>query len=40
MLGTFQLQSTLQTVIRSINPAVTVRHSYLLFYSGEGGASP
>lgn len=40
MLGTFQLQSMLQTVIRSNNPAVTVRYSYLLSYSGEGGVSP
>lgn len=37
MLGTFQLQSMLQTVIRSNNHAVTVRRGYLLLYKGEGG---
>lgn len=37
MLGTFQLQSALQAVIRSNNHAVAVRHCYLLFYKGEEG---
>lgn len=40
MLGTFQLQSTVQTVIRSNNHAVTVRHCSLLSYKGEGVADP
>lgn len=40
MLGTFQLQSVLQSVIRSNNHAVTVRHCYLLLYKGEEGGQP